>query len=203
MDSYLFCLSHQYMTCLAPVGRFHLYLTCLTCNWPVSPVCYPSHLYFTYLTDHRAWMPPVSPVWHEALLHGDVTLLQVDLEAPPLHQPPGGLQDLRGQHRLLFLLCFFLCVTFVRFPRIPSVHLGLLVEPVQLLHWELPAFSSCHCRRWPDSGPCRRGPACKHGWRCRWTERDCVSSDPNANYGSKRCGSHSLCCCKYYIYMYT
>lgn len=74
--------------------------------------------------------PTVSPVWHVALFHGDITLLKVDLQSSSLHQPPRCLQDLTRQHGFFFVLHFFLPIAFLRFPRIPLVHLWLLIEPV-------------------------------------------------------------------------
>lgn len=47
--------------------------------------------YCGILNSHKV----LSPVGHVAVFHDDITLFQVDLQSPSLHQPPCCLQDLR------------------------------------------------------------------------------------------------------------
>lgn len=110
--------------------------------------------------------PCVSPVWHVALLHDDITLLQVDLQSPPLHQSPCRLQDLRRQGQFFFVLGFFFAIATLWSPRTPLVHFGFLVEPIKLLHQKLPTFSS-RCRHWAHGSSCCWSSSSKHGWQKR------------------------------------
>lgn len=112
--SLLAYLSH----CVSPVLPVSLCLTCFTM----------SHL------SHR-----VSPVWHVALLHGDVTLLQVDLQSSSLHQPPRGLQDLRRQHSSLSFVSLFPSA-LSDIPEFPLFTFGFLLNPYSSSTENFPPF---------------------------------------------------------------